>query len=128
MLVVDDDLGFVAMLCLKLTEAGFVSLPATAAARALPLLQEMDVPRIDLLIVNFAVPGAVDLMETLGADSERLKIIAINDLRASSPAPVPVDGVISKPPGAEPASEQAWLQIVERVLSVGRARTGRPLS
>jgi hypothetical protein len=127
-LVLDDDLGFVAMLCLKLTETGFVSVPATVAERALPLLKETEIGRIDLLIVNFAVPGGVDLIEVLRADNERLKIIAINDLRASPPATVPIDGVILKPSGAEPASARTWLEIVEGVLAVDRARTGRPLS
>ena len=126
-LVLDDDLGFVAMLCLQLTAAGFVSLPARAAGRALPLLTEMMIERVDLLIVNFAVPRGVDLIEVLRAHNARLKVIAINDLRASPPSIVPVDGVIRKPSAAEPASPWEWLPIVATVVAVNRpARTGRP--
>jgi DNA-binding response OmpR family regulator len=117
-LVVDDDLGFMAMLCLKLTDAGFVTVPASVSEQALPLLKEMEISRVDLLIVNLAVPGTKDLIQLLRAENERLKIIAIDDPRAAPLTTAAIEGVIRKPSGVEQPSEREWLQVLERVLAV----------
>ena len=105
------------MLCLKLTAAGFVSVPATVPERALPLLKEMQISRVDLLIVNLGVPGTSDLIKALRAANEHLKIITIDDPGATSLTTAAAESIIRKPSGAKPP-EREWLHIVETVLAV----------
>jgi hypothetical protein len=71
------------MLCLKLTEAGFVAVASNGTrAGVCHWLKEIKIAPVDLLIVNLAVPGTTDLIQLLHAENERLKIIAIDDPRA----------------------------------------------
>jgi DNA-binding response OmpR family regulator len=112
-LVVDDDLGFLAYLCMTLTEAGYTAVPAPAAERAIPTLRELDLGQVDLLVVNLRLTGAASLAEVLR--SRRVKIIGIEDPRVTGIKPGPADGILRRPlPFGQAESE--WLRTVRRVL------------
>ena len=114
-LVVDGDLGFVVYLSLALTRAGYMAVPSTSIDGAKPLLRDLGYSKIDLLIVNFSLPGAMGLLKEFKRDS--LRVIQIDDSRVARIQQVPVDGAIRKTPGADAVTR--WLRTVRRVL--GRA-------
>lgn len=113
-LVVDDDLGFLAYFCMTLTEAGYTAVPVTTAARTVPLLQELGLAQVDLLIVNLGLPGVAELVEALM--SRHVKVIAIEDPRVTRTKPVPVDGILRRPLPSGQTAESEWLRMVRRVL------------
>ena len=113
-LVLDGDLGFVAYVCMTLTEAGYTAVPATKAERALPLLQELGLAQIDLLIVNLNLPGALDLVEALR--SGPVKVVEIEEPNVTRIRPVPVDGMLRRSGAFGPTAEAEWLRTVRRVL------------
>lgn len=113
----DSDLGFVAFLSKSLSEAGYVALPATESRTALPLLEELDNPQVDLLMVNFDLPSTSDLARELRERNQSLRITAIQNLRQSGTPNIRVDASLRKPSPDEWAAESEWLKSVEHVLS-----------
>ena len=115
-LIVDSDLGFVAFLSKSLSQAGYVALPATTSETALPLLEELENPRVDLLMANFALPSTADLTTTLKERNSLLKVVAIEDSSPSAVTSIPVDVSLRKPSPGELAMVEYWLETVSRVL------------
>jgi CheY-like chemotaxis protein len=116
-LVVDSDLGFVAFLSKSLSEAGYAALPATTSQTALPLLKELENPKVDLLMVNFAIPSTADLARTLKGRNQSLKIAAIEDPRRSAISNIPVDASLRRPSPEELAAGDQWLSSVKELLA-----------
>ena len=113
-LVVDSDLGFVAYLCMALTEKGYTAVPALTAQDAMPRLHEMCLAKVDLLIVNLNLRGSLGLVASLR--TARAKIISIEDPRVTRIRLIPVDGILRRPVRFSPAEESEWLRTVRRVL------------
>lgn len=111
-LIIDDELGFVAWLGVTLAASGYATIPATSPSAAKQLLDEFHaIP--DLVVMNLELAGTIELIEALGRANLALKIIAIED--TTPPArPVEVDGMHSR-------SEADWLMTVERVLDLRNA-------
>lgn len=111
-LIIDDELGFVAWLGVTLAANGYATLPATSLSAAKQLLEELNaIP--DLVVVNLELGGMIELIETLRRANLVLKVIAIED--TTPPArPIEVDGMHSR-------SEADWLLTVERVLDLRNA-------
>ena len=101
-LVVDNDLGFMAYLCMTLTKYGYTAVPTSNAARAMLLLKELDVPHVDVLVVNFDVPGSLELAKALGS-----KVIAIE--RPSEG--VTIAATLQRPLRVSKKIEREWLRI-----------------
>jgi len=114
-LVVDSDLGFVAYLCMMLTEAGYSAVPATSAEAAIALLPECGLPHVDLLIVDFALPGAIAFTEAL--KKRATKAIGIEHPGVAQIKPTSVDAILRRPYSFDPAAALEWLRTVRRVLS-----------
>ena len=62
-LIINNDIGFTFWLGQTLNEAGYATLPARGVSDAVELLSEHKV-QPDLLIINPASPGVLDLMQT----------------------------------------------------------------
>jgi hypothetical protein len=78
-LIVDQDLGFVMWLGHTFALKGYLTLPITSAPEALRVIAELQIAALDLLIVNPALPGTSDLIETLRSQQGALKVIPIED-------------------------------------------------
>ena len=113
-LVLDDDLGFVVYFCLALARAGYTAVPATTVEGVRPLLRGLGLSKIDLMIVNFCIPGTLGLVEAVA--SRRRKVIQIEDPRVARIKLIPVDGTLRKARAVGPAAESRWLRMVRRVL------------
>ena len=116
-LIVDGDLGFVAFLWKSLSQAGYAALPATGSQPAIRLLEEVENPKVDLLIVNLALRVADDLIPLLKKQNQSLKIIAVEDPRQSAGINVPVDDSLRRPSSYELAAGDEWLVTVRGVLT-----------
>ena len=115
-LIVDSDLGFLAHLSKSLSAAGYLALPATTSQTAIPLLEELENSKVDLLMVNFALPSTADLVTTLKERNQLLKIIAVEDPRRYVDTNVPVDVSLRKPyPSGSPV-ENEWLVTLTQLL------------
>jgi len=99
---------------MTLSEAGYTAVPAIRAERALPVLRELRLAQVDLLIVNLALVGAVDLVEALRI--QRVKVIEIEEPQVARIKPIPVDGTLRKPRRYNRIVESEWLRTVRRVL------------
>ena len=75
-LIVDDDLGFVAWLGHTLAAAGYLTLPLTSAPEALRIIDELELAAIDLAIVNPDLLGMSHLIDTLRSRQGVLPVIA----------------------------------------------------
>jgi CheY-like chemotaxis protein len=107
-LVVDNDLGFIAYLCMTLTEAGYTAVPTINTNRAIPLLKELGISHVDVLVVNFDVPGSLEL-------AERLHVAKIIAIEQEIPG-VTIAATLRRPPQVSKAVEREWLQMLENVL------------
>ena len=113
-LVVDTDLGFVAYLCVTLTKAGYLALPATSADRVKPLLKELNIAHVDVLVVNLDMPDGVELAKTLSR--KYVTIIAIEGARRSELQAVQIAATLRRSEGASKAAEREWLHTLREVL------------
>ena len=111
-LIIDDELGFVAWLGVTLAANGYATIPATSLSIAKQLLDELHaIP--DLVVMNLELAGTIELIEALRRANLALKIIAIEDTTPPT-RPIEVDGM-------HPRSEADWLMTVERVLDLRNA-------
>jgi PleD family two-component response regulator len=106
-LVVDNNRRFMAYLSVTLTKHGYTAVPTSNAARAMLLLKELNVPHVDVLVVNFDVPGSLELAKALGS-----KIIAIE--RGSEG--VTIAATLQRPQRVSTKIEQEWLRVFANVL------------
>ena len=106
-LVIDNDLGFMAYLCMTLTEAGYTAVPTINVNRAIPLLKVLSIRHVDVLVVNFDMPGSVELAKMLGS-----KIIAIE----REIPHVTIAAMLRRPLQVSKLVEREWLQMLAKVL------------
>jgi DNA-binding response OmpR family regulator len=115
-LIVDSDLGFVLWLGRILYDAGYEAFPATGVREATALTSEFE-GKIDLLIVNPSLVGAIDLVDSLRRAKGDLKVLALLDEDDQQPSSLPnADAHARKPPEGDEAASRWWLGIVGRLL------------
>jgi hypothetical protein len=78
-LIIDDDLGFIIWLGLALVSRGYLTIPASSCRNALRLVDELQLPTIDLIMINPGLPGASDVISVLRGRSGSLKVMSIED-------------------------------------------------
>ena len=118
-LIVDGDLGFVFWLGRALDEAGYQALPAKSIADATALLDELSIG-IDLLIVNYSLPGAAAFSETLRQSQGRnLRVIALAEEWEESGAALASADVLGRKPGSGVglASRMEWVETIQGVFA-----------
>jgi ActR/RegA family two-component response regulator len=99
-LIIDNDLGFLMWLGLSLASRGYLTMPATSCQNALRLVDELQPPTIDLVMINPALPGASDLISVLRSQRGSLKVMSIED-QVRAP---------------QSRSESEWLSTVLKIL------------
>jgi len=122
-LILDDDLGFVFWLGEALTAGRFQPIPAQSVATAERLLRTLKI-KVDLLIVNPAVPGATEFARELRRRQEKLRVVAAlghpDDLEI---VVRDADTARSKPHILDELAKSEWREMVRGVLS---GKSNRP--
>jgi response regulator RpfG family c-di-GMP phosphodiesterase len=114
-LIINNDIGFTFWLGQTLNEAGYATLPARGVSDAVELLSEHKV-QPDLLIINPASPGVLDLIADLRRSQVRLKVIASIEGEEQAFNLLGVDRLLLKPVGADETVRVKWLETIEGLL------------
>lgn len=121
-LILDEDLGFVFWLGQALTAASFKPLPAQNVSDAKRWLRRFKLI-VDVLILDPAVPGAIEFAEWLRCQQGQLRVVAaVGERPEPSVVAKDVDALRKKPEVLDPAAEAQWLQVIRSVLA-GNANT-----
>ena len=99
-LIIDNDLGFLMWLGFLLSSRGYLTIPAPSCQDALRLVDELQPPTIDLVMINPALPGASDLINVLRSRRGSLKVMWIED-QVRAP---------------QSRSESEWLSTVRKIV------------
>ena len=116
-LIIEEDLGFLFWLGQALTSPDLNPLPARSVLQAQNLIRRFKVG-VDLVIASPELPRMVDYARHLRKQRPQLGLIAALGY-ASNPDVVPAefDAGRPKPNVRDGAEEEAWRQLVRRVLS-----------
>lgn len=132
-LILDQDLGFLFWMAQVLEPFGYKVVPADTVSYAVKLIRKWQL-KIDLLMFNPSIEGAVEFTETLRRRMRKhLKVVVLgsreqsfSDYRA-----IRADAVRTKPdardlaePGAQPAIQTEWVRFVQNILGSATARYG----
>jgi CheY-like chemotaxis protein len=115
-LIVDDDVGFILWLGEMLTETGYQAIPALHCRQALTLVKKLAL-RVDVLVVNPKLRGAVQAVKALERAHPRLRVVVIRD--PSAPPGEPLDKnhpALERPSAWEPISRPQWIVKIRKVL------------
>jgi len=115
-LIVDDDVGFILWLGEMLTETGYQAIPALQCRQAMTLVKKLAL-RVDVLVVNPKLPGAVRAVKALERAHPRLRVVLIRD--PSAPPSEPLDKnhpTLDRPSAWEPISRPQWIVKIRKVL------------
>lgn len=92
-LILDNDLGFCFWLGQAMTASQCKAFPATTITEAVTLIAQFKL-KIDFLILNPAVPGAMDFMRALRREQRHLRVAVmaadLAEVREQSAEVVPV--------------------------------------
>lgn len=115
-LIIDSNLGFLFWLGEALAEAHHQAWPACNVSEAGAILRTRRLPRLDLLIVNPSVEGALRLVHRLRRVRPELKVLAVDPVNDEQ-----VRGITdwrARPTGDDRSAKQQWLRHIERVIHV----------
>lgn len=111
-LIVDDDVGLIFWLGEIFGKAGWNLVPAMNCRQAVSLAAMWDL-YIDLIVVNPALSGVIDMVQTLNR-VHRPKIVIIRDPDVE--APIPADATLDRPDIETPESRAEWAERVRELL------------
>ncbi len=114
-LIVDDDVAFVWWLGETFTEADYQPVPALNSTEARSLIDSLDA-KVNVLVVNPALPAVAALVESLESADRDLKVVLIQDGRTSKAPRFRYDATLARPRGWEPVSREDWLRKLRTLL------------
>ena len=115
MLIVDGDLGFTFWLGQVLDAASYLALPAKSPADAALLVLQLDL-RVDVLVINLALAGAIDFIAALHRSQTHIRVVGIlNDPMQVVSVPG-VHATHAKPLVPDRVAQAEWLQCIEQVM------------
>jgi len=114
-LIVDDDVGFILWLGEMFNESGYQAFPALHCREALALAKKLAL-RVDVLVVNPALPGARRAMQALASAQPSLRVVLIGDGSKSGSATESTHPTLERPSAWEPISRPQWVMKIRRVL------------
>jgi len=114
-LIVDEDLGFVCSLGEILSNQGFQTIPALDSRSAMAIVEELN-RQVNLVIVDPALPGVLEMTEVLSRRDRSLKIVAIADPGKAMPRAIHVHATLERPSGSGLALRQECRRSVRRAL------------
>jgi hypothetical protein len=121
-LILADDLGFVFWLGHVLDAAEYSAWPAKAVADAALLILQLHL-RIDVLVVDLALAGALDFIAALRRSQGHCKVVGVlNEAVVVTNIPG-VAAVHTKPPVRNEVAMMDWLQCIQGVVATARHAT-----
>jgi len=120
-LIVNEDLGFIFWLGDIVTEARCLCIPALNSLQAISLVRELKV-EIDLLIVNPALAGVSEMIETLNNAQHSYQIVSSVDKTLNRTRNIHAEATR---PILEPVLRQKWLQEVHKIVKSVRAAVSK---
>ena len=111
-LIVDDDVGLIFWIGEIFGKAGWNLVPALNCRQAVSLAAMWDL-YIDLVVVNPALSGVSEMVETLSR-VHRPKIVIIRDPDVE--AGIPADATLDRPDVETPKSRAEWAERVRELL------------
>jgi response regulator RpfG family c-di-GMP phosphodiesterase len=115
-LILDDDLGFVFWLGHLLDATGYSALPAKSVPDAALLLLQLDA-KIDLVVINLALAGAIDFLAALHRSQRDIRVVGILDDPVEATGLRGVNTVRSRPSVLNEPAKVEWLQCVQHILA-----------
>ena len=114
-LIVDDDVAFILWLGEMFNESGYRAFPALHCQEALTLAKKFAL-RVDVLVVNPALPGAKRAMRVLAGAQPSLRVLLIRDGSKSGPVEESTHPTLERPSAWEPISRPQWVIKIRRLL------------
>lgn len=114
-LIVDDDVGFLLWLGEMLTASGYQAVPALHWRQASSLLKKLDL-RVDVLVVNPKLRGAVRAIKALETEHPRLRVVLIRDPSAPGPMLDSNHTTLERPSAWEPISRPEWVTKIRKIV------------
>lgn len=101
-----------------LLDAAFYSaLPAKSVEDAALLVMQLDL-RVDVLVINPALPGAGDFIAALHRSHRGLKVIGVGDDTSGNLNIPGLNAILTKPVIFDEEAKAEWLRGIEHVLSL----------
>lgn len=123
--IVDHDLGFVFWLGHMLDSRGHSALPARTVADAALLIMQLDL-KIDVLVINLSLPGAVEFVNAMHRTRRQVTVIGIIE-NAQPATTIPgVNALHPKPRTIDLSSKMGWINCVEGLLMREAAQGALP--
>jgi len=122
-LILDDDLRFGFWLGHLLDAAAYSALPAKSVPDAMLLVRQLNL-KVDVLVINLALAGAVDFIAALQGSHQALQVIGVLSDSAQVPNIPRVNALQIKSPVLNEIAKIEWLQCVHEVLAHRVAMVG----
>ena len=113
-LIVDKDFGFAFWLAEIFTELGCHPVPALDCPKAVSLTTGLK--KIDVVVVNPAMPGISKMMQSLSYLYPSVKVVAVVDEKMDAVGNIQAHATLERPSGLMPISRQEWVRLVRQVL------------
>jgi DNA-binding response OmpR family regulator len=114
-LIVDNDMGFIFWLGEVLIGANYQPWPACNVSDARNLINSKHSVSPDLLIVNPALQGALELITHLRRNQSNLRVMALGS--DNTGALRGVNARLARPTPSDASTKQKWVRAINRVLS-----------
>ncbi len=113
-LIVDGDVGFAFWLGQALDRAGYAAVPAESSPAAEGLVDELRFA-VDLLVINPALPGAADFVQTLRGIDPQLKVVAMGNTEVNFEVAPYANLRCRKPENADDSARQHLVALIRGV-------------
>ena len=114
-LIVDSDFGFSFWLAEIFSELGCHPLPALDCQKAVSLATGLDL-KVDVMVVNPAMPGISKMMQSLRRLYPSVKVVAVVGAKVDAVRNIEAAAMLKRPAGLIPISRQEWVRRIRQVL------------
>lgn len=115
-LILDDDLRFGFWLGHLLDAAAYSALPARSVPDATLLVRQLNL-KVDVLVINLALAGAIGFMAALQRSHRDVQVIGVLDDSAHAVNVPRVNALQVKTPVQNEMTRIEWLQCIQAVLA-----------
>jgi ActR/RegA family two-component response regulator len=116
-LVIDQDLGFVFWIARALDAMHYFAVPARSVPDAALLIMQLDLKKVDLLMINLELSGGSDFISAMHRSRPDILVIGIVDDLLKPIKRTGVDVVRPRPVGVDEAVQIEWMEWIENFLA-----------
>jgi len=116
-LVVDQDLGFVFWVGRALDAMHYFAVPAKSVLDAALLIMQLDLKKVDLLMINLELTGGYDFISAMHRLLPDIRVIGIADDPLKPVNMIGVDAVRPRPDVADEAVRMEWMGWIENLMA-----------